>query len=100
MSAASTTGTAGLQAIASALAVRAATPATSRAGRVDKSANWRVKRDTGQAAHGEHCPDGRLVPVSLGQQENLDIGAEPPAHVRQEKVQPVELRAVGHLVLR
>ena len=75
MSAASTTGTVGAQAIASALRRQGGDAgdeqAALEAGGVDERANRRVKRDTGQAAGGEHRADGRLVPVRLGQQEDL-----------------------------
>ena len=69
------------------------------AGGVDQGADRRVERDADQPARGEHRTEGRLVPVRLGKQEHPDVRTEPAAHVGQEEVQPVELRAIGHPTL-
>jgi hypothetical protein len=100
ISAASTKGTVGAQAIARALAVRAATPATSRP---------RLKRVESVSAPTGAWSAMPMSPLAVStapmvawsqcawvSKKDPDIGAQPTADVRQEEVQPIELRAVLH----
>ena len=60
------------------------------AGGVDQSADRDLHGEAEQPTPGRHQPDGRLAPILLGDEKDVEIGAERAAHIGQEEIQGVE----------
>ena len=60
------------------------------AGLVDRRADRRLDRKAEQAADGGHQADLGLAPMLLGDQEDVQIGAERAAHIGEQEIDGVE----------
>ena len=60
------------------------------AGHVDRGADRRLHRKPEQTADGRDETDFRLAPVLLGDQEDVQVGAQSTADIRQQEIDGIE----------
>ena len=69
-------------------------------GLVDRRADWGLDREPEQAADRRHQADLGLAPMLLGDEEDIEVGADRAPHVGREEIHRVERRGAKAAVGR